>query len=246
MTIEFDEIVVIDDKIAGTVATEIEALHIQGAKVKAIDNFEEVKQLLAKEKIPSVFLVDIHHGAEDNELGITIIEVIREAHPQAYIVGYSSNSSIEIKKKAVDVGADLYFEKESKEWEVNLLMVKNNIIQHFNKNREYHVCTEYYCRILEILEDSVLLHIENAKDRTKQTTRYYRKWRFNGIGIDKLQIDMPILLRNYERINKDEGTSETKIVFTEGDASYYSKPEIDWEFFENRKVEVHQPKRRGQ
>jgi hypothetical protein len=93
---------------------------------------------------------------------------------------------------------------------------------------------QYYCRVLEVHEDIVLLYIESALDQTQHTERYFKIERFAQIGVEKLCVDFPLRLTI---TSECDGLGDIDAIFQEADESIFSLPEIDWDFIESRKVE---------
>jgi CheY-like chemotaxis protein len=206
--------------------------------ITATTEFSNVETLLKQHNFRLFLIIDIHHGAVKERYGLEVIREIRSSiYPPPFIVAYSSDTSNSSKQDAKDAGADLFVRKTSKDWDTSKREIMKAIFEHFvlgitEKIYPLTPTEQYHCRVLEIEDTRVLLHLEDSQDRNLKTRRYFAINRFKKVGIENLSEGFPLLLSIYETIDED-GTGITKVIFEKGDDTFFPTEETDWDFFEN-------------
>jgi DNA-binding NarL/FixJ family response regulator len=108
--------------------------------VKYLKNGDNLKELFLEKGVKRSYLVDINLGRGRYDEGIMLIKIIRENDPDALIIVYSAYPDKE--HKCLEVGADLFFQKDPVTYENDLWKIRNTILRE-QRNRQKNVNQEH-------------------------------------------------------------------------------------------------------
>ena len=204
--------------------------------VRYIENLDEFEKLPAEKDTMCFFIVDINLGKGRREEGLKVIETVRKNEPDALILVYSAYPDKE--HKSLEVGADLFFEKNAHTYEDDIFQIRNSIVRALNekekivkahKEREKIVkafkkreeswanITIMYSQIIDIDKeyDLVRLKYKLEKDSSETLERKFPLSVFKNI--DKLTAGQSILVKNLER------PGEVRFIFKKAEEDYFEK-----------------------